>query len=572
MSDLALELWNRWAAGLWRTTWQASLVVLVLVLLSRVVTKVTPSLRAWAWWLVCAKVLLGVLVMVSVSVPLLPAPEAVFVTTAQVASSADAVVAAPTPSAPSPVEIPWAGFGWTAWFIWVAMGVERLVRQHRSLTSLTERAQPVESPLANSVLDRLCTQLGVDRPRLVASNELSTPLLTGLLDPCIVLPASSLVALEEAELTLTLAHELSHLRRGDLWWGWVPSLAEVLVGFLPPTWLAVREYTQAREEACDALALAITGRDPETYARLLIAFGVGGRTHAPTAAAGASPHFHHLKRRLLMLGSSRLPRRFPGVIAVMLCALAVIPVTVVAREGDRATIRTASSAGSGRSSGAGGATAVVAGSADLSSTPEQHYIFVHNTGKQDGMRMTMSGSSDDVTRVQQLTGTYGPRFLWFVRGGKEYVVANSSKLDPLEFAEPADISAAERKLNRLQADLSVKEAHLSEQQAALSLEQARLSTQRAELASKVARAANDAERASLERQEAALDAQGEVLDRRGEVLDRQQEALAPEQEALGAEHEKLGALQEAQGQRLERTILELIDRSLAEGWARPVGR
>ena len=57
------------------------------------------------------------------------------------------------------------------------------------------------------------------------------------------------------ELAGVLAHEVGHVRRGDLGWGLVPALAHCVFWFHPFAHWCVNEYAQCREEACDAEAL-----------------------------------------------------------------------------------------------------------------------------------------------------------------------------------------------------------------------------------------------------------------------------------------------------------------------------
>ena len=91
---------------------------------------------------------------------------------------------------------------------------------------------------------------GLSRPATPAqSAEVTSPLVLGLLDARIVLPAAPLPSADELELAL--AHELLHLRQRDLLWGLVPAAAERLFFFHPLVRLAAREYTLAVESACD---------------------------------------------------------------------------------------------------------------------------------------------------------------------------------------------------------------------------------------------------------------------------------------------------------------------------------
>src|SRR5262249_21383812 len=152
--------------------------------------------------------------------------------------------------------------------------------------------------------------------------------------PVIMFPASALSSLEESALKLALAHELAHLKRRDLVWSWVPILANTCFWFFPASWLSLREYSQAREEACDADALRVTSGQPDAYARLLLAFGTRRQRWAALSACGASPHFYHLKRRLTALQRFSVEERDRATLAfAAMGALLLVPIQVVAREG-----------------------------------------------------------------------------------------------------------------------------------------------------------------------------------------------------------------------------------------------
>jgi beta-lactamase regulating signal transducer with metallopeptidase domain len=78
-------------------------------------------------------------------------------------------------------------------------------------------------------------------------------------------------------------------------------VAELAFWFLPVSWLAAREYAQAREECCDSEAVRNGGAAADSYGRLLLEFGTGRPSAPVTAACVASPHLQHLLRRLRVL-------------------------------------------------------------------------------------------------------------------------------------------------------------------------------------------------------------------------------------------------------------------------------
>ena len=133
---------------------------------------------------------------------------------------------------------------------------------------------------------------------------------------------------------MTLCHELLHVRRGDLWLGWVPALAQRLFYFHPLVRLAAREYALAREAACDAEVLRVLDPAPDAYGRLLLRLGVAPRVPR-LAAAGAAPSVETLKRRLMMLQQAsdrkRVHPAWWGLVA-LIALVALIPFQMVAQD------------------------------------------------------------------------------------------------------------------------------------------------------------------------------------------------------------------------------------------------
>ncbi len=95
----------------------------------------------------------------------------------------------------------------------------------------------------------------------------------------ILLPTATLTGLAPAELELILAHELAHLRRGDLWMQLVQRLAEAVLFYNPALWYLTRRASTLREECCDdavcnTAACGLAGEPTEesrlTYATALV--------------------------------------------------------------------------------------------------------------------------------------------------------------------------------------------------------------------------------------------------------------------------------------------------------------
>jgi len=379
------------SSGLWRASWQGALCAVLAWGVSRAWPKLPASLRAGLWWLVALKFLVALGWLPSVTLPVLPGPVTSLWSRLEArwdeatahrasppmtfAKDRDAGVAGARADAEVPVAeaarsgararlsgpvvagagapglaaaeprlperaFPWgrAAVGfllvvWGAGVSWQALG---LVRGGLAVRRLRASARPLVHPVLEAEVRALSAAAGLRRvPGLLVSEAVVSPLATGLRSPVVVLPAKAVRRLPVQALRMALAHELAHLRRGDLWLGWVPALAESLLFFHPLARCAAREYALAREEACDAEAIRLTGAEPADYGELLLAFGIA-RAPGTAAALGASSHVDALHRRLSMLEHvDAVPTRSRRLWKAALSALgvaALVPFQVVARE------------------------------------------------------------------------------------------------------------------------------------------------------------------------------------------------------------------------------------------------
>ncbi|NVJ13248.1 M56 family metallopeptidase [Myxococcus sp. AM010] len=375
-----------WASsGLWRASWQGALCAALVWAVARTWPRLPASLRAGLWWLVALRFVVALGWLPSLALPVLPASVAAGVArveawwsgaparetvalvlgpgavdaqgqvtaerTTFATSKEEAARSGVTPELPAGAvdagtvaepggPFPWsrAAVGgllvlWGAGVLWQVYGQ---VKGGLAVRRLRQSARPLVHPGVEAEVRALSTAAGLRRvPGLLVSESVASPLATGLLSPVVVLPDKAVRRLPVAALRMALAHELAHLRRGDLWLGWVPALAESLFFFHPLARLAAREYALAREEACDAEAIRLTDAELADYGELILAFGIA-RTPGTAAALGASSHVDALHRRLSMLEHvDAVPPRIRRLLKVALSAMgvaALVPFQVVARE------------------------------------------------------------------------------------------------------------------------------------------------------------------------------------------------------------------------------------------------
>ncbi|MDE6889433.1 MAG: M56 family metallopeptidase [Eubacterium sp.] len=85
---------------------------------------------------------------------------------------------------------------------------------------------------------------------LCTNSLISSPLLIGILKPCIVLPASDQYLTAEV-FHYSVLHELIHYKRADLIYKWLIQFTLCLHWFNPFLYLVEREIRQLCELSCD---------------------------------------------------------------------------------------------------------------------------------------------------------------------------------------------------------------------------------------------------------------------------------------------------------------------------------
>jgi beta-lactamase regulating signal transducer with metallopeptidase domain len=221
-----------------------------------------------------------------------------------------------------------SGVDWTVWLL-VAWGIgallccSRLVRQQR----------------------RFIASLGlpIDRSGEVLRAAFSTgsPVVMGMMRPKIVVPSDFETRYAPEEQALILAHERTHVRRGDLIMNALWAFARCLFWFNPLIHIAARLSRFDQELACDASVMRAYPNSRKPYATAML------RTQLMDSALPLGcywPSTHPLKERIMLLKQppARGLRRVIGQLLVGTCVClvgygtwAVQPDTAAARDRGR---------------------------------------------------------------------------------------------------------------------------------------------------------------------------------------------------------------------------------------------
>ena len=285
-----------------RTSWQTSILIVILILTQWLLRHRLPARwRYGLWLLVIARALLPTAPSSAWSVFNLtgsypPTPSLTFRTSA-LSLNTDSIIAsvsdverslppraspAPLPRAnsplvpasvvapprvapltglPTPTRPPQASprsllisLVWLGGFLW--MVARTLIPQARFRLRL-RRGTVVDDPAVLRLLQQ-CGQVMKLRslPRLIRTPAVQTPTLHGFWRPCVLLPDGTVDTLNATELRYVLLHELAHIKRRDMPVLWLMTFLKALHWFNPLFRIAANRLGAAAELACDHWVMA----------------------------------------------------------------------------------------------------------------------------------------------------------------------------------------------------------------------------------------------------------------------------------------------------------------------------
>lgn len=165
-----------------------------------------------------------------------------------------------------------------------------------------------------AMLSDTARDLGVSAPEMIVCEAISTPAVTGLLRPRLLLPHEHY---DVQELRYILRHELCHLKRRDMLLKLMLLAANAMHWFNPVVYLMLRQADEDIELACDSAATdGLELPERAAYSRTLLA-AVQSSVRALPATTCFGGTVERLKRRITnVLGAQK--KRGLGVVALVL--------------------------------------------------------------------------------------------------------------------------------------------------------------------------------------------------------------------------------------------------------------
>jgi beta-lactamase regulating signal transducer with metallopeptidase domain len=284
-----------WTVLMGSILWQSTVLALVVGGISFRFRRSSPSMRYWLWQIIAIRLLILPLWTLTVPGPSLLSSSIAMQPTvvsdnrqgvpASLATrqpaipgkSPDLLVIRHGSLAESPPLLaafceltPWAWL-FLLWALVVLGQIVHLLHQRFLLGCLLRGAKKETNLAILQQLGTLAGRLNLRRvPILLATESDCSPFVCGLWRPRLIMPKPLLVELGPEQLEQIFLHELAHILRNDLVWGWLAELARLFWFFHPVARWASARIRLERELACDQLAMALSRRSAADYALVLV--------------------------------------------------------------------------------------------------------------------------------------------------------------------------------------------------------------------------------------------------------------------------------------------------------------
>lgn len=229
----------------------------------------------------------------------------------------------PLAVADEPIPFDWRGVLCTIWLAGMAVfGGYVLFCNYRLWRIVTSQRLVTRQNILD-LLEDCKGQLGLQTViGVVETDKVKTPCLFGYLRPRLLLPAGALDELSIKQVRYVFIHELAHLKRHDIFIGWLMAVVQVLHWFNPAVWFAMAQISADRELACDELALStLKENEPQAYGSTILTFLERfARQQKLPAMAGIAENQSLAKRRITMITKFK-NRKASFIPAIVLMAI-----------------------------------------------------------------------------------------------------------------------------------------------------------------------------------------------------------------------------------------------------------
>ena len=161
--------------------------------------------------------------------------------------------------------------------------------------------------------------------KILTSEMMTTPFVTGLFYTKIVIPKVILDNFETEELKMVLLHENTHIRLGHLWCYFLWDVLRILLW--PNFFLTIcmKDFREDMEDICDKVTIQRSGKDAYEYGKMLIkSIKVLQKTTFETMATFVGEkNYIDMKQRVMKIAGYR-PYNKWWICSLCVCSLSVL--------------------------------------------------------------------------------------------------------------------------------------------------------------------------------------------------------------------------------------------------------
>ena len=215
------------------------------------------------------------------------------------------------------------------WIAGILVMTILIIKSALRLRNLKKSALPLQNIEVRKLYHHCLEEMRIHGKIPVYSTAfLKSPIIVGLLKPCIYLPIHLISDYNESDMRYMLLHELQHYKHHDAIGSFLMNLAGVVYWFNPFVWYALKEMRNDREVACDTSVLKMLEEDAyEDYGNTLINFAEKISLAPFPFAAGLGGNMKQMKRRIINIASYEKPtfiKRLKGMAAFTLTAVLLL--------------------------------------------------------------------------------------------------------------------------------------------------------------------------------------------------------------------------------------------------------
>ena len=215
------------------------------------------------------------------------------------------------------------------WIIGILAMMILVCKSTLQLRCLRKTALPLQSKKVRRLYEHCLEEMRIRRNiPIYSSAYLTSPVIMGLLKPCIYLPIHLISDYNESDMRYMLLHELQHYKHKDNFSCYLMNLAGVIYWFNPLVWYALKEMRNDREVACDTSVLKmLEENDYDDYGNTLIDFAEKISLTPFPFASGLGGNLKQMKRRIINIASYERPsfiKKLKGMTAFLLTTVLLL--------------------------------------------------------------------------------------------------------------------------------------------------------------------------------------------------------------------------------------------------------